>query len=107
MRKVAILGGAVGAAGLTLYTGRHNHSMLLIALFTIWVLLPFVALAWAGVKVKLWVAPAIAIGTLVVYAYVAFGPPRSQPAAAFLLVPALSWLLILAVILRAARVNKR
>ena len=39
--------GAAEAAGFTLYAGRHNPSRLLMTLFLIWVLSPFVALAWA------------------------------------------------------------
>lgn len=44
---------------------------------------------------------------LAVYAGVAFGPPRSKPAAAFLIVPLASWLLIAiaAAVSRRRRIN--
>lgn len=40
---IAAAVGAVGSVGLTLYVGRHNPSRILISLFLIWVLSPFVA----------------------------------------------------------------
>ena len=40
--RVAVLIGAVGSVGLTLYAGRQNPSNLLLVAFAIWVLSPFV-----------------------------------------------------------------
>jgi len=51
---VVVLAGAVGSLGLTLYTGRHNKSVLLIVLFFIWVLSPFIGLLVANVFAKRW-----------------------------------------------------
>ena len=51
---IAVLAGAVGSVGLTLHAGRHNNSRILLLLFTLWVLSPFVALVWADVVSKRW-----------------------------------------------------
>ena len=112
MRKAGLLAiviGGVGSVFLTLYTGRRNPSALLMAAFAIWVLLPFVALAAADAMSTNWSALTrtvlyalmfvTAIDTLGTYGYVAFGPPRPQPAFWFLVVPPAS-LLLIAILLR-------
>jgi predicted alpha/beta-fold hydrolase len=106
---LAIVVGGVGSVFLTLYTGRRNPSALLMAAFAIWVLLPFVALAAADAMSTNWSALTrtvlyalmfvTAIDTLGTYGYVAFGPPRPQPAFWFLVVPPAS-LLLIAILLR-------
>ncbi len=53
---VSILAGAVGSVGLMLWTGRHNESLLLLMLFALWVLSPFVALILASFFAKSWSA---------------------------------------------------
>jgi hypothetical protein len=103
--------GAAGAVGLTLYTGRRNPSTLLMAMFAIWMLAPFAALAFADAASKQWsdltrtalyaLMVVITADTLAVYGYVAFGPPRPQPAFAFLVLPPAS-VLLSAIVLRAA-----
>lgn len=45
---IAALAGAAGSFGLMLRVGRRNPSLILLALFTVWVLSPFVALLWAN-----------------------------------------------------------
>lgn len=100
----AVLIGAVGSLALMLRVGRHNPSVLLMAMFTLWVVAPFVALGWAHRRSARWpdltrqamqvVTFVVALGSLAIYGQVAFGPPRPTPAAAFLLVPAGSWLLV-------------
>src|SRR5436190_19996122 len=97
------LAGAAGSVGLTIFQGRRNPSLLLMGIFAIWVLSPFVALVISIVRSKGWTFPTrvmlwgltltITIGSLAVYASVALGPPRPQPAAFFLVVPMLSWVL--------------
>lgn len=91
-----------------LRAGRHGRSLALLALFTIWVLSPFVALAWAHMISKRWPAPAraklsivslvVPLASLAIYADAALGPPRAKPASTFLLVPAASWLPIAIVV---------
>ena len=112
LRKAGLLATVVGGVGsvcLTLYTGRRNPSALLMAAFAIWVLLPFVALAAADAMSTNWSALTrtvlyalmfvTAIDSLGTYGYVAFGPPRPQPAFWFLVVPPAS-LLLIAILLR-------
>ena len=48
---IGVIAGAVGSVGLTLYAGRSTPRFLLV-LFVIWVLSPFVALAWANLSFK-------------------------------------------------------
>ncbi len=45
---IPVVVGALGSVGLTLYAGRHNDSRLLVALFAIWVLSPFIAVLIAS-----------------------------------------------------------
>jgi hypothetical protein len=101
---IAMPVGAAGSIASTIYAGRHNRSHLLIALFVAWVLSPFVLLGGASRVSKQWsdrskaalycVSLVLALAPLVIYGYVALGPPRPQQAFAFLVVPAASWLLI-------------
>ncbi len=119
LRAVALsaaLVGAAGSFGMMLRVGRRNPSLLLLLLFTVWVLSPFVSLIWANAVPKSWPALkqamlhgmtlVIALASLAVYGLVAFGPHRAQPAAAFLLVPLASWLVI-AVVVLASRGHSR
>jgi hypothetical protein len=120
LRAVALivaLAGAVGSAGLTLYAGRHNQSRLLPALFTIWVLSPFMALVIAHVVSKRWSALTrtalyslmlvLTLGSLGVYADVALWPPRSKGAFVFVIVPPVSWLLLALVVPIAGLISGR
>jgi len=114
---IALLPGAAGSLGLMLRVGRHNNSRILIALFTIWVLAPFAALVFANVVSRSWpvltrvalygVTLVITLGSLAIYGVVAFGPPRPKPAFAFLVVPLVSWLLIVIVVRAAAFISGR
>jgi hypothetical protein len=100
--------GAVGSIGFMLRVGQRNESRMLLAMFTVWVLSPFLALAWAQAKSRRWPASAqsllsgvtllVAFGSLLIYGIVALGPPRPQPAFWFLMLPLASWLLLVAVI---------
>ena len=113
----AVLVGAVGSLGLTLYAGRHNKSRILPVLFAFWVLAPFVALVWANVVSSRWqvltraalhgVMLIVAIGSLAIYGYVALGPPRAKAAFVFVVVPPASWLLIAVVVPIAALLSAR
>ena len=115
--KAAALLGAVGSLGMMLRVGHRNNSALLLILFTVWVLSPFVGLVLTDRVSPRWSVPtraalyalacAISVGSLVVYSVVALGPPRSQPAAAFLVVPVASWLVLLTVLAIATRTAGR
>ena len=101
---IAVLAGAVGSVGLMLHAGRNNPSRLLLVLFALWVLSPFVALVLADMVSKRWsvltraalytVMLVLTVGSLVAYGVVALGPPRPKPAFVFVVVPPASWLLI-------------
>lgn len=96
--------GAIGSFGFMLRVGNRNNSRLLLLLFAIWVLSPFVALILAHTVSRRWadltratlysLMLVLALGSLTLYGDVALGPPRPQPAFRFLVVPAASWLLI-------------
>ena len=101
---LAVLVGAVGSFWLMMRAGSRQSSLILIGLFTVWVLTPFVALAYAHTIAKGWPARAqasvysvmliLTLGSLGIYGYVVLGPPRPQPAFVFLVVPLASWLMI-------------
>ena len=113
---IAVLAGAAGSAGLMLHAGRRAPR-LLIVLFAIWVLSPFVALAWGNVLSKRWSVRIratlyglmlfIALGSLAVYGADALRPPRAQAAFVFVFVPAASWLLTAIVAAAAALIPGR
>lgn len=114
--RVAVVSGAAVAVALTLRAGRHTDFRL-VTLFVIWVLSPFIVLGTAGVLSKRWsaltraalhiVTLLVALGSPVVYAVVALGPPRPKPAFLFLVVPLASWLLIAIAIPLAAHISGR
>src|ERR1043165_7414516 len=54
---IIALAGAAGSTGLTIFQGRHNPSLLLIGMFTVWVLSPFVALVVLLLNSKVWTFP--------------------------------------------------
>ena len=113
----ALLAGAAGSTGLMLWAGRHNNSLLLLLLFTIWVISPFAALMWASVVSKRWsihtqtaldiVILVISLSSLAIYGYRVWMPPKAQGAFVFVLVPPVSWLLMAVVIPAAALASRR
>jgi hypothetical protein len=112
---VAVVAGAVGSIGLMLRAG--HPPLFLRVLFVIWVLSPFVALAWANIVSKRWpvltrvtlysVMLFLTVGSLAIYGNVAFGPPRPKPAFVFLVVPLGSWLLMTIAVSIAALISGR
>jgi hypothetical protein len=101
---IAALAGAGGSFGLMLHAGRHQKSEILLVLFTIWVLSPFVALVLANGFSKRWPVRArvtlysmtlvLTLGSLAIYGYDAWRPPKAQAAFVFVVIPLASWLLI-------------
>jgi len=78
-----------------LFVGRRNSSKLLLAIFTVWVLSPFALLLWANARSGLHALTLIiAVSSLLAYGFVAFGPTQAKPAATFVFVPPVDWLLI-------------
>jgi len=114
---IAVLAGAAGSFGLMLHAGRRNDSRILLVLFTIWVLSPFVALVLADVVSKRWsvltratlhsVMLVLTLASLAIYGDVALGPPRAKPAFVFVVVPPASWLLIAIAVPIAALISGR
>ena len=111
----AIIGGAASVA-LMLWVARRNPSVLLKALFTIWVLSPFVgelvmasvARRWT-VRVRLalqWATLLIAVASVAIYADAVIRPPASTAAFRFVVTPVASWLLIAAVLTVTAFTNR-
>ena len=115
---VAVLAGGVCSIGLMLRSGRRNSSIiLLVIIFAIWVLSPFVALAWAGVVSRRWPAPTraalyvvmflVTLGSLAIYGAVAFRAIAAKTGFIFLVVPGASWLLAAVVVSTAALIARR
>ena len=96
---IAVLVGSGASLAMMFRVGHRNSSPILLLLFTVWVLSPFVALLFAYFASKHWpalysVMLIVTLGSVAMYAVVAFGPPRSKPASMFLVVPFAAWLLI-------------
>src|SRR5262245_16570450 len=97
---IALMVGAMGSLALMFYSGRNAPSVLLV-LFTIWVLSPFVALAWANVSAKPWsvltrttlysVTLVLTLGSLAIYGADAIRPRAAQAAFVYVVVPPASW----------------
>ena len=108
----ALIVGAIGSLGFMFSVGRHQKSVILIGLFTGWVLAPFVLLAIADRRSARWTVRTqtmlhgsmliLTLSSLAIYGRVALGPPRPQPSFAFLMVPAVSLVMmtIVAVVAR-------
>ncbi len=109
---IAVLTGVGGSAGLMLRAGRRNDSRILLLLFGIWVLSPFMAAVLAHLVSKRWSAVAratlhvvmlvLTLGSSALYGAVVFGRPRAKTGFIFLVVPLGSWLLIALVVAMAA-----
>jgi hypothetical protein len=105
---VALLVGAAGSLGLMLRAGRRQNSRILLLLFAIWTLSPFIALVGANVVSRRWsiltratlyiVMLVLTLGSLAVYGEVAFGYATAKVGFVFLVVPLSSWLLIAIVV---------
>ena len=114
---IATMLGAVGSVALMFRVGHRNPSILLMVLFTGWVLAPFVGLMVAERRSKRWSAVigttlhgvmlVVALTSVAIYGNIAFGPPRAQPAFWFLVVPAASWLPVGIVVMIAPMVSRR
>jgi len=112
----AVVAGALGSVGLIVWVGHRNPSRVLLLLFVIWDLSPFVALLLADLVSKRWsvmtratlriVMLVLALSSVALYGDVVLRP-RPQPAFMFLVVPFGSWLLMTIVVSIAALVSGR
>jgi hypothetical protein len=110
-----ILIGSVGSIGFTLRAGGNNRSILLVALFVIWVFSPFIALLVGNIASKRWTDSArvvffvlviiLTFGALASYSGI-LALPGTKPAFRFLVTPLISWLLIIIVIFLSRRGNR-
>ncbi len=109
--------GAVGSLCFTIYAGRHNASVLLRALFAVWVLSPFAGLWLAernAERVPTGIASSMRGSSLVImvcslgiYGAAAMQGPSHHTAFAFLAVPAASWLAIVPLLIASRFVARR
>lgn len=107
VRIIVLLCAAI-SLGLMLWVGRHNHSALLVLMFAVWVASPFVGLIWLHRLAIHWElrrqkatyaqVTFISLVTVAVYAAVAFLMHLAKPAAPFLAVPGISWVLVAGVL---------
>lgn len=115
LRVVAVLAVVAGAAAsiyLMLQVGRNKSVLLLLILFGLWVLSPFLAFLLAERRSQNWPVPVratlysvmltVALASVAIYREVVVRAP-AKPAAMFLLVPLGSWLLLAAVVALAKR----
>jgi hypothetical protein len=113
---IAVLVGAVGSVGFLLRAGQRTPRLLLV-LFVLWVLSPFMAVVLADVVSKRWsvltratlycVMLVLTLGSLAIYGDDALRPRRAQAGFVFVVVPLASWLLIAIVVPIAALVSRR
>jgi hypothetical protein len=104
--RVAAVIGAVGSVALTLYAGRSNNLPFLMVLMAGWVFAPFFGFALASKVSARWSPTArtaldvgivvIAVAALGIYARDALQPPPRR-AVVYVLVPIVSWLLLLGI----------
>jgi hypothetical protein len=111
-----LLLGAAGSLILMFNAGRNQKSVILIVLFTGWVLSPFIALLIADVISKRWLIKTrvtlyfltlfITLVSLLSYSEV-LNAPGTKPAFKFLIVPVISWVLILIIIPITISISRR
>jgi hypothetical protein len=100
--RLDLLLGAATSLGLMFWTGRHNPSILLILLFTVWVASPFVgmmfvyrsAARWPAVRQRLTYNQIriISFGSALIYMFQVGLGHSAKRAWPFLAVPAASWM---------------
>ncbi len=118
MRTIALTSSIIGAFGslyFVLHAGRNQSSIILIALFVVWVLSPFVGLFFANKISNRWTIDSrrlfygltliLTIGSLVVYSGIVI-PPKTRLTPFFLLVPLIS-LLVIAIVTRTLTLEKK
>jgi hypothetical protein len=104
---IAVIVGALSSFGLMLSVGHYNFNILMV-LFTIWDLSPFLALIFIDFfsrhspvfnRARLYVVMlVVATASVAIYGSVVLRAP-AQPAFAFLVVPLVSWVLLIIVVL--------
>jgi hypothetical protein len=113
---IMVVAGTVASEFLVIRAGGRSQPLLSV-LFIIWILLPFVALAWANVVSKSWPAPVrvilylstigIALGSLAFYGGVILPRAGSPRAFVFVMGPLASWALMLIVVPISAAISRK
>jgi hypothetical protein len=114
---VIVVVGSIASVAFLLREGQRTPRVLLV-LFLIWVLSPFVALAWANVVSKHWsvitratlyvLTLFLTLGSVAIYGdMVDVAPAGSPNAFVFVAVPPVSWLLMATVVPAAAFISRR
>jgi len=114
---IAVVAGAGASLAFMLRAGHRQNSRILLLLFGIWVLFPFVTGVWAYVFSNRWTvvvrAPlyvvmlVVSLASLSIYGSVAFGHLRAKVGFVFLVVPLGSWLVIAIAVSIATVVSRR
>jgi len=112
---IILLSGAVTSLIFMFNAGRNQRSILLIVLFTAWVLSPFISLFIADMIFKHWLTLTrkvpyflsifVTFGSVISYGG-ALDSPNTKTAFKFLVVPLISWLLISILLIVASRSRK-
>ena len=102
--RAVLVAGAAGSIALMLRAGSRQRSTLLVFLFTVWVLSPFVALAVANLIAARWpdarrmalygAMIGVSFISVSIYALDALRGPHAQAAFVYVVVPPACWLLI-------------
>ncbi|HTD98483.1 MAG TPA: hypothetical protein VK668_04330 [Mucilaginibacter sp.] len=104
--------GAIGSLVLLWMAGHNNSSVILMTLFTIWVLSPYAALLVVDRKslipnAQLRYLSIFIAGAAIFFYTLAHFTPSKTPAFIFLLIPLLSWLVIFIVVLIKLKKKKK
>jgi hypothetical protein len=113
---IALLVGACGSLALMLRAGSNTPPLLLVV-FVVWVLSPFMAISWAMTASKRWSALTrtalywltlvVTLGSLAFYANLVRPPAGSPAAFVFVAVPPASWVVLAAGISVAALLSRK
>lgn len=105
---IVLMIGAIVSLSFMFFAGKNNNSIVLMGLFTVWVLSPFAVLfaairkPFSSPKQLNYLAPIISFGSITFYMLAYFFPGKT-PAFIFLIIPFISWTAIAIVTL----LNKR
>jgi hypothetical protein len=116
LTRMVVLAGIVASLSLMFYTGRNNESILLMSVFTAWIVSPFMVLlaasqvsaGWPGKRQVVLNLIMLAIPAVSVLAYSGkVSPAGTRPAFMFIVMPLISWLIMVALYLQARRSSKQ
>ena len=113
---IVLIVAALSSIGFMFYTARSQRSIILLLLFTIWVGSPFIALFYAQSRSKQktdkfqnnfrWLTLFICIVSVLIYSGI-LGRLSKQPAFIYLVVPFISWFLIISMIIGSKFLSKK